>query len=84
VLVPHHPPAGHAAGGGPVEIVQMILGHSSPAVSRRVYAHLMRKATTAQVEAALAGLAERPREQSVGNPLALLVQREPSPAPTRH
>jgi integrase len=30
------------SGGVPVEIVQMILGHSSPAVTRRVYAHLMR------------------------------------------
>lgn len=55
------------SGGVPVEIVQMILGHSSPAVTRRVYAHLMRKATTAQVEAAFAGLTEHSREQSVSN-----------------
>jgi hypothetical protein len=55
------------AGGVPVEIVQMILGHSSPAVTRQVYAHLMRKATTAQVDAALATVAERAREQSVSN-----------------
>jgi hypothetical protein len=55
------------ASGVPVEIVQMILGHSSPAVTRQVYAHLMRKATTAQVDAALATVAERAREQSVSN-----------------
>jgi hypothetical protein len=30
----------------------MILGHSTPAVTRRVYAHVMRKATAAQVEEA--------------------------------
>ncbi|ROP30930.1 site-specific integrase [Couchioplanes caeruleus] len=40
------------AGGVPIEIVQMILGHSSPEVTRRVYAHLMRSQTAAQVEAA--------------------------------
>jgi integrase len=40
------------AGGMPIEVVQMILGHSSPAVTRKVYAHLMRKATAAQVEKA--------------------------------
>lgn len=40
------------AGGVPIEVVQMILGHSSPAVTRKVYAHLMRKATAAQVEEA--------------------------------
>jgi integrase len=40
------------AGGVPIEIVQMILGHSSPEVTRRVYAHLMRKAAAAQVETA--------------------------------
>lgn len=55
------------AGGVPVEIVQMIMGHSSPAVVRQVYAHLIRKATTAQVDAALRTVAERAREQSVRN-----------------
>lgn len=30
----------------------MILGHSSPEVTRKVYAHLMRKAVAAQVEKA--------------------------------
>jgi integrase len=34
------------------EIVQMILGHSSPEVTRKVYAHLMRKAAAEQVETA--------------------------------
>jgi integrase len=37
------------AGGVPIEIVQMILGHSSPEVTHKVYAHLMRKAAAAQV-----------------------------------
>ncbi len=31
------------AGGVPIEIVQMILGHSSPSVTRRIYAHVMKK-----------------------------------------
>jgi integrase len=38
------------AGGVPIEVVQMILGHSTPAVTRKVYAHIMRKETAAQVE----------------------------------
>lgn len=38
--------------GVPVEVVQMILGHSSPAVTPRVYAHLLRGVTAEQVEAA--------------------------------
>src|SRR6266511_3626504 len=37
------------AGGVPIEIVQMILGHSSPEITRRVYAHLMRKTAAEQV-----------------------------------
>lgn len=40
------------AGGVPIEIVQMILGHSSPEITRRVYAHLMRKTAAEQVERA--------------------------------
>jgi integrase len=40
------------AGGVPIEVVQMILGHSSPEVTRKVYAHLMRTAAAAQVESA--------------------------------
>ena len=41
------------AGGVPIEIVQLILGHSSSEVTRRVYAHLMRTTTAAQVEKAV-------------------------------
>lgn len=37
------------AGGVPIEIVQLILGHSTPAITRRVYAHLMRKEAAQQV-----------------------------------
>jgi integrase len=40
------------AGGVPIEIVQMILGHSSPEITRRIYTHLMRKTTADQVETA--------------------------------
>jgi integrase len=40
------------AGGVPIEIVQLIAGHSSPEVTRRVYAYLMRSETAAQVEEA--------------------------------
>jgi integrase len=40
------------SGGVPLEIVQMILGHSSPAITRQVYAHILRKATAGQVEVA--------------------------------
>lgn len=40
------------AGGVPIEVVQMILGHASPAVTRQVYAHLMRTTTADLVEQA--------------------------------
>jgi integrase len=40
------------AGGVPIEVVQMVLGHSSPAVTRSVYRHMLRKATAEQVETA--------------------------------
>jgi integrase len=50
------------AGGVPIEIVQMILGHASPEVTRRIYLHLMRKATADQVEKATQLLTKhRPR-----------------------
>jgi len=49
-------------GGVPVEVLQMILGHSSPAVTRWVYAHLPRGATAEQVEAATAQLTMQRRE----------------------
>lgn len=55
------------SGGVPVEVVQMILGHSSPAVTRRVYAHLLRGATAEQVEAATARLTMQRGEQSVSS-----------------
>ena len=53
------------SGGVPLEIVQMILGHSSPAVTRQVYAHLMRKATAGQVEAATTALTRQRHEARV-------------------
>jgi integrase len=49
------------SGGVPIEIVQLILGHSSPAVTRRVYAHLMRKASAEQVEVAVKALTHHRR-----------------------
>jgi integrase len=54
------------AGGVPIEIVQLILGHSSPEVTRRVYAHLMRTTTAAQVEKAVELLTRhRPHRNTV-------------------
>lgn len=53
------------SGGVPIEVVQMILGHSSPAVTRRVYAHLIRRATAEQFEAATRRLTDSRREQAV-------------------
>jgi integrase len=55
------------SGGVPIEIVQLILGHSSPAVTRKVYAHLMRRTSAQQVEAAVRAFTEQLREQSVSN-----------------
>jgi integrase len=53
------------AGGVPIEIVQLILGHSTPEVTRRVYAHLMRKTTARQVEKAVELLSQhRPRRNA--------------------
>ncbi len=40
------------AGGVPIEIVQLILGHSSPQVTRQVYAHLIRGEAAQQVNEA--------------------------------
>ena len=57
------------AGGVPIELVQMILGHSSPTVTRRVYAHVMREATADQVEKASQLLDKYRRDQSVTNQL---------------
>lgn len=58
------------AGGVPIEIVQMIMGHSSPDVTRKVYAHVMRQATTDQVNVAT-DLLTRHRRGPVGNPVEL-------------
>ena len=33
----------------PIEIVEMILGYSTPEITRRVYAHLMHKTAAEQV-----------------------------------
>jgi integrase len=69
------------AGGVPIEIVQMILGHSSPAVTRKIYRHTMRKATAAQVEAATELLTQhRPkrREDDASEPPA-----DPPEGPSR-
>ncbi|MGL5830450.1 MAG: tyrosine-type recombinase/integrase, partial [Angustibacter sp.] len=52
------------AGGVPLPVVQMILGHSSPAVTQRIYAHVMRKATAEQVAAATELLTAHRREES--------------------
>ena len=56
------------AGGVPIEVVQMILGHASPAVTRQVYAHVMKQAAADQVEKATELLTKHRREQSVSNP----------------
>ena len=37
------------SGGVPIEVVQMVLGHSSPAVTRQGYAHIMKRATAQTV-----------------------------------
>ena len=55
------------ADGVPIEVVQMILGHSSPAVTRKVYAHVMKASTAAQVEAASDLITRHRRDQSVTN-----------------
>jgi integrase len=40
------------AGGVPIEVVQMILGHATATTTRRVYAHVVRAITAEQVEQA--------------------------------
>jgi hypothetical protein len=61
------------SGGVPLEVVQMILGHGSPETTRRIYAHLLKGATAAQVEVEVASevLTKHRRggrgEQSVNN-----------------
>ena len=55
------------SGGVPIEVVQMIMGHSSPAVTRLIYAHVLREETAKQVEAATDLLTRYRRDQSVTN-----------------
>lgn len=43
-----------------IEVVQMILGYSSPAITCRIYAHVMRRVAAEQVERAT-GLLTRHR-----------------------
>jgi integrase len=50
------------AGGVPLDLVQKILGHSSPEVTRKVYAHILRGATAQQVQAAMR-LVDRHRDR---------------------
>jgi hypothetical protein len=42
------------AAGVPIETVSLILGHSSPAVTRQIYTHVLRGPATAAFEAAAA------------------------------
>jgi hypothetical protein len=56
--------------GVPIEIVQLILGHSSPTVTRRIYAHVMKKATAEQVDTASQLITKHRRDQSVTKPTA--------------
>jgi hypothetical protein len=48
------------AGGVPIDLVQMILGHASPEITHKVYAHLRRQTATDL-------LTRHRREQSVSN-----------------
>jgi integrase len=58
------------AGGVPIEVVQKILGHSSPEITRKVYAHLLRKVAAGQVETAAELLTKHRRSSNaaVSNP----------------
>jgi integrase len=53
------------AGGVPIEVVQLILGHARP-TTRRVYAHVIRGTTAEQVEHAT-DLVTRHRTAAVSN-----------------
>jgi hypothetical protein len=80
-------------GGGPIEIVQMILGHSSSAAHPEGHAHLLRMASAQQVEAAVKVLTGQGREQRLESTcpirrrkrlrLGHLVRREGIEPPTR-
>jgi integrase len=62
------------AGGVPIELVQMILGHSSPVVTRQVYAHVMRQTTADQVNTATDLLTRHRRDQPATKPASLGAQ----------
>jgi hypothetical protein len=62
------------AGGVPIELVQMILGHSSPVVTRQVYAHVMRQTTADQVNTATDLLTRHRRDQPATKPALLGAQ----------
>lgn len=59
------------AAGVPVETVALILGHASPAVTRAVYAHLLRGPARVGMEAAVALVHGDSRAHSVHSPLDL-------------
>lgn len=61
------------AGGVPIEVVQMVLGHTSPEITRKVYGHLLRSSTAEQVEVASRLVTQHRREQSVSSPAEPLV-----------
>jgi hypothetical protein len=52
----------------PIEIVQLILGHSSPTVTRRIYVHVLKKATAEQVGTESRLITKHRRDQSVTKP----------------
>jgi len=52
------------AGGIHTEVVQMILGHASPEITRKVYGHLMKSSAADQVEMASKLITTYRREQS--------------------
>jgi integrase len=56
------------AAGVPIEMVGMILGHASPAVTRQVYAHVLKGPAAAGMKAAAALVRPEPRAQSVHRP----------------
>lgn len=76
------------ADGVPIEVVQMILGHSTPEVTRDIYAHVLRSETAEKVERASKLLsrhrqkADRPRpganQTGAGSPSTQLGAQEDS------
>jgi hypothetical protein len=71
---PPDPPARHAPrglltlfGGVPIEVVQMALEYASPAVTRQVYAHIVKRGTAQQLETSTLQLTVRRRTELVLN-----------------